>query len=1293
MKAIVRYINIFAVVLLFAFCSGAKAQSDVAYGYQFSTSVDSSVWIDIDSETTFEPWYSYPKVVHLPFDFTFYNRTYSDISIYYNGNVLFGNMINQLSSNYTPFPYDREVACICGYGFNGRCTSFGNWCSPPDSTGNRIFILQYTVPYTGCRWQIQLFEADNSINMVYQGNTVSSYYSGYVGLQMGRNRFIAVSPDYSSLCNCVWTAFQDSITYEGWPGQNRCYRFVPVDTICLSPAVVGVSSHWQNPGTVQLLWNRCSRYSAYAVEYGLEGFTPGTGAILNTPDTSVTLTGLVAGQSYDAYISALCIDSQSTPSVFVQFQPPCPPSADNQILFHDLYNSTVSCRTGTTSYPSVNAGIVDSGFLSPCSRHTVHSDPLERDPRTDYQLYTIPRGHCVSVRLGNWQINAEQESITYTLQIDTNNYDLIILRYALVEEDPSHVPANNPQFEFDITDLAGHSISDCYHGFFVSGDLSGWNQGIDDVLWRDWDAVGIDLSSLHGQTVCITLSSRDCAQTGHFGYGYFTLESAHKHFRSTSCGEITENTFHAPEGFSYRWYNAADTAVTLSTSDSLHVSDTGVYCCRVSHQLSGYQCGFVMSTYMGSRYPVAAFTHEQYDSCGSLIRFINHSVIARDSTHAQLTVFPCEQYLWDFGDGNTSTEVNPVHSFGEGIHIVTLYAMLAGGDCTDSVNWTFTVTLQHDTIVDSICSGQEYLFFGRPLTEAGEYTHVEGCQHTTLILKVNPVYSILVADTFAVGGYYLYDRVRYYRPGSYIRLYTSMGECDSIVTLHLCCIAVLDTTVCSSSLPYVWHGVTFIGEETDTLRYPSYYGADSIVVLNFHVLPSFATNVVDTLRQGDTYLFHGMEYLYPGVYTVQYESINGCDSNFTLHLCSYEEWDTTVCSDALPMMWRNVLFLSGGIANLIFPSILGVDSIVVLNFHVLPSYATEEADTFRLGDTYLFHGMEYRSPGVYTAQFETVDGCDSTFLLHLSSYEEWDTVVCADALPVVWRNVLFNAAGCDTLHLTSVAGTDSIVMLSFGVLPMLSLELEPELICRLPGGHWLSLPDTLCYRITSDPADPGLSFDWVSGHDLDGGILLQPADTTFYYLLANHCDGLYCPFYDTLLLAPVHPVEVGLMLDPESLTEDNMSLSVIDLTGQPHQRQWYFNDIPWGDTTRVVHYMSSAQEDSVRVMLVATTPDCSDTAYASVPVKIQSLWFPNVFTPGEATNNFFRGYGVNVRDYDLKIFTRWGDCIFHTNNIDECWNGTYRGVPSPPSAYVYLCHYTTLDGEPRTVAGTVTLVR
>ena len=110
-------------------------------------------------------------------------------------------------------------------------------------------------------------------------------------------------------------------------------------------------------------------------------------------------------------------------------------------------------------------------------------------------------------------------------------------------------------------------------------------------------------------------------------------------------------------------------------------------------------------------------------------------------------------------------------------------------------------------------------------------------------------------------------------------------------------------------------------------------------------------------------------------------------------------------------------------------------------------------------------------------------------------------------------------------------------------------------------------------------------------------------------------------------------------------------------------------------------------------MLTVGNDQCSDTASTIVPIRVDRLWFPNVFTPGEATNNLFRGYGVNIRDYDLQVYTRWGDCIFHTKDINQGWDGTYRGVQSPMSAYAYICHYTTLEGEPRVVTGTVTLLR
>ena len=61
--------------------------------------------------------------------------------------------------------------------------------------------------------------------------------------------------------------------------------------------------------------------------------------------------------------------------------------------------------------------------------------------------------------------------------------------------------------------------------------------------------------------------------------------------------------------------------------------------------------------------------------------------------------------------------------------------------------------------------------------------------------------------------------------------------------------------------------------------------------------------------------------------------------------------------------------------------------------------------------------------------------------------------------------------------------------------------------------------------------------------------------------------------------------------------------------------------------------------------------------------------------------------------YDLQRYTKWGNRIFHTNNMEEVWDGAYNGVRSPESAYVYKCTYVTLEGEKKIVVGTVVLLR
>ena len=63
----------------------------------------------------------------------------------------------------------------------------------------------------------------------------------------------------------------------------------------------------------------------------------------------------------------------------------------------------------------------------------------------------------------------------------------------------------------------------------------------------------------------------------------------------------------------------------------------------------------------------------------------------------------------------------------------------------------------------------------------------------------------------------------------------------------------------------------------------------------------------------------------------------------------------------------------------------------------------------------------------------------------------------------------------------------------------------------------------------------------------------------------------------------------------------------------------------------------------------------------------------NAFTPNnDGLNDCFSvKYWGSADIFDISIFNRWGQVVFHSKNINECWNGTYNGIPQPTGAYVY----------------------
>ncbi len=88
------------------------------------------------------------------------------------------------------------------------------------------------------------------------------------------------------------------------------------------------------------------------------------------------------------------------------------------------------------------------------------------------------------------------------------------------------------------------------------------------------------------------------------------------------------------------------------------------------------------------------------------------------------------------------------------------------------------------------------------------------------------------------------------------------------------------------------------------------------------------------------------------------------------------------------------------------------------------------------------------------------------------------------------------------------------------------------------------------------------------------------------------------------------------------------------------------------------------------------------------------LYVPNAFSPNEdGENDFFKAYGIEVVNFNLKIFDRWGAFLFESNNIELGWNGYFKGKRKENGVYVYLIEATFLDGTTIRKEGDFTLMR
>ena len=314
-------------------------------------------------------------------------------------------------------------------------------------------------------------------------------------------------------------------------------------------------------------------------------------------------------------------------------------------------------------------------------RHTIMRDPDAYDPNTGRKLRTVPLGYKYSARLGDAVKGGLMESLAYKLKVDSSNA-LLIYRFAVVFEDPisDHKAFEEPRFKVTLFDENKDTIKSCanYDVHASSAKISGFKT-IDPstynpftIVWRDWTVVGVNLSTYIGKTISIEFMAGDCTLGKHFGYAYLVADCQPLTITVGYCKDDLIATLNAPQGFDdYMWKDALGTIV--GKNQSLPISNPV--------EGAAYTCNMTSAT--GCTVTLKGKT-EKYvlkTDFSSVSNCTNNSVQFTDlSTTTKGTL----NYLWDFGDGTTSTDKNPNHTYAtSGIHNVSLQVSNPPSSCVD----------------------------------------------------------------------------------------------------------------------------------------------------------------------------------------------------------------------------------------------------------------------------------------------------------------------------------------------------------------------------------------------------------------------------------------------------------------------------------------------------------------------------------------------------------------------------------------------------------------------------------
>jgi gliding motility-associated-like protein len=206
-------------------------------------------------------------------------------------------------------------------------------------------------------------------------------------------------------------------------------------------------------------------------------------------------------------------------------------------------------------------------------------------------------------------------------------------------------------------------------------------------------------------------------------------------------------------------------------------------------------------------------------------------------------------------------------------------------------------------------------------------------------------------------------------------------------------------------------------------------------------------------------------------------------------------------------------------------------------------------------------------------------------------------------------------------------------------------------------------PDTtLCPNTSTilDAGNPGFVYNWSTGAHTQ--TISASGNATYSVTVVN--GG--CSSSDSVNVRTLSGINLG----PDKNLCDYLSIDLVAPYVDGGIYLW-----STGDTAQTISITTPGTYS-----LDVTFGQCNlrDTVVVEGGYGSPALYVPNSFTPNNnGLNDVFYAEGTDITTFRMRIFDRWGEMIFESNDINDGWDGIYKGNKVPNDVYVVVTDYTT----------------